>query len=51
MKAQVETVLEGLGKKGLMEKGDSGDMPLTETKKEEEDSGSDVWEELRKEFG
>lgn len=50
MKTQVEAVLEGLGKKGLIEKDDSGDVPHTETKKEEDNTGSDVWEELRKEF-
>jgi mediator of RNA polymerase II transcription subunit 7 len=51
MKAQVESVLEELGKKGLAEKEQNGEMILTDRELEEEDVSHDVWKELRKEFG
>jgi mediator of RNA polymerase II transcription subunit 7 len=51
MKAQVEAVLEGLGKNGLVEKEEGAEAPRTETVQEEVDVAEDVWEELQREFG
>jgi len=51
MKAQVEAVLEGLGKNGLVEKEESAEAPRTETVQEEVDVAEDVWGELQREFG
>jgi mediator of RNA polymerase II transcription subunit 7 len=51
MKAEVERVLESLGKETLIEKEDSGEVPQAVAKKEEVEVGRDVWEELRREFG
>lgn len=51
MKAQVESVLEELGKKGLVEKEQNEPLMLEDGGKEDEDLSSDVWTELRKEFG
>ena len=50
MKAQVESVLEGLGRKGIVEKDEAGETLLTEREKTEEDASRDIWRELRKEF-
>jgi mediator of RNA polymerase II transcription subunit 7 len=51
MKAQVESVLEELGKKGLVEKEQNEPLMLEDGGKEDEDLSSDIWTELRKEFG
>lgn len=51
MKAQVEAVLDGLGKNGLTEKDESAEAPRIETVKEKADDAEDVWGELRREFG
>lgn len=51
MKAQVESVLQGLGKTGLVEKDEGEEALPAETEKEDEATSSDVWRELRQEFG
>lgn len=51
MKAEVESVLEGLGRESLVGKEGGGELPKAESGKSEVDVGRDVWEELRREFG
>lgn len=51
MKAQVETMLEGLGKPDLVGKEQSAEASRMEIVQEDVDVGEDVWGELRREFG
>lgn len=51
MKAQVEDVLDGLGKKCLFDKQEAAELSPTGAERDEEDLSRDVWRELRKEFG
>jgi mediator of RNA polymerase II transcription subunit 7 len=50
MKAEVERVLESLGKETLIGKEYGGEVPQAVARKDEMEAGKDVWEELRREF-